>query len=176
MVWETIGEQRIGANVPSGGNPVGNSYCLLPDRPSVGHFEHSRSRIKKLCQIWKIDVRPHVVSAEIVNGIKRSEINLSRDSLPGFNFQRRLRRFGAQQSYWLIFISGHLESKPWLSIVIVKFDIASGQICEGKGRYNRFVSDVLHSLEFQVHLNLPLCYGGKKENAGNARNASDQIP
>src|SRR5436189_293535 len=99
MVWETIGEQRIGANVPSGGNPVGNSYCLLPDRPSVGHFEHSRSRIKKL-----------------------------------------------------------------------------GQICEGKGRYNRFVSDVLHSLEFQVHLNLPLCYGGKKENAGNARNASDQIP
>src|SRR5881398_1222080 len=159
MVRKAIGEQRVRAHVPSGSNAVRNSQCLLPDRPRVGHFEDSRWRVKKLCQIREINMRPHVISAEIMYGIKRSEINLSRDSLPGFNFQRRLRRFGAQQSYWLIFISGHLESKPWLSIGIVKFDIASGQICEGKGRYNRFVSDVLHSLEFQVHLNLPLCYG-----------------
>src|SRR6266498_4533971 len=112
MVWEAVGEQRIRPYIPSRSNAVRNSHCLLPDWSRVGHFEHSRWRVKKLCQIREIDMCPHMISAEIVHGIKRSEINLSRNSLPGFDFQRRLRVFGAEQRYWLIFIFGHLESKP----------------------------------------------------------------
>src|SRR5207244_12624641 len=94
-------------------------HCLLPDRPRVGHFEHSRARVKKLCQIREINMRPQMISSEIVYGIKRSKINLSGDSLSGFDFQRWLRVFGAEQRYRLPFASSYLKSKPRLSIGVV---------------------------------------------------------
>src|SRR5207244_8437840 len=72
-------------------------HCLLPDRPRVGHFEHSRARVKKLCQIREINMRPQMISSEIVYGIKRSKINLSGDSLSGFDFQRWLRVFRSEE-------------------------------------------------------------------------------
>src|SRR2546430_13587579 len=99
MVRKAIGEQRVRAHVPSGSNAVRNSHCLLPDRPRVGHFEDSRWRVKKLCQIREINMRPHVISAEIMYGIKRSEINLSRDSLPGDRKSTRLNSSHSQISY-----------------------------------------------------------------------------
>jgi hypothetical protein len=59
-----------------------------------------------------------------------------------------------------------------LPIRVVKFDVASGQIRDGYYRYDWFVSDVLKSLEFQVHLNLRFCSGGKKQNTEPRKNAS----
>jgi len=49
----------------------------------------------------------------------------------------------------------------------VKLDIASGQIGDGKCGYHRLVSDVLQSLEFQVHLDLGFSSNRKEENADN---------
>ena len=114
MVRKTVGEQRIGTHLSSRGNAVWNSYCLLPDGMRVGYFKDSRSRIIEFCEIGEIDMRPHMISAEIVHGIKRTKIELSRDSLAGFDFQgsRSGGIFGCEQRDWLIFISGHLESKP----------------------------------------------------------------
>src|SRR5438876_1014453 len=112
MVWEAVGEQRVRAHVSGPGDAGRNSHGLLPDRSGVGHFENSRSRVKKLSQIREINMRSHVVSAEIVHGIKRSEINLSRDSLAGFDFQRRLGAFGAQRRDRLALASRDLESQP----------------------------------------------------------------
>src|SRR6266542_6282298 len=119
MVRKAIREQRIRAYVPSGGNAVRNSHCLLPDRPRVGHFEYSRSRVKKFPQVGEINMRSHMIGTEIVYGIKRSEINLSGDSLSGFDFQRWLRVFGAEQRYRLPFASSYLKSKPRSSIGVV---------------------------------------------------------
>jgi len=48
-----------------------------------------------------------------------------------------------------------------LTVGIVKVDIASGQIRDAECRYDRFISDVLQSLEFYVHLNL--CFGSSWE-------------
>jgi hypothetical protein len=54
----------------------------------------------------------------------------------------------------------------------MKFNVASGQIRDGHCRHDRFVSDVLQSLEFQVDLDLRFCYGGKKKNTAPWKNAS----
>src|ERR1051326_3995649 len=97
MVRKTIGEQRVRAYISSRSNAVWNSHCLLPDRSRISYFKHSRWRVKKLCEIREIDMRPHVVRAGIMYGIKRSKINLTCDSLSGFDSQGRLRVFGAEQ-------------------------------------------------------------------------------
>src|SRR5207237_8215096 len=85
MVRKTVGEQRIGPPLSSRGDAVWNSYCLLPDGVRVGYFKNSRSRVKEFCEIAEIDMRPHMISAEIVHGINRNKIELSGNSLPGFN-------------------------------------------------------------------------------------------
>jgi hypothetical protein len=57
-------------------------------------------------------MRSHMIGAKIVHGIERTEINLSCDSLSGFNFQRRLPVFTAERRYRLILVSSYLESEP----------------------------------------------------------------
>ena len=47
-----------------------------------------------------------------MHGIKRSEIDLTRDSLPGLDFQRRLRDFAAERRDRLILASSDLEAQP----------------------------------------------------------------
>src|SRR6266516_5511778 len=112
MVWESVGEQRVRAHIPGCGNTGWNSHCLLPDRPRVGHFEHSRSRVKEFPQVREINMCPHVVSAEIVHGIERSEINLPCDSLTGFDFQSRLGTVSVERRYRLTLVSSYLKPKP----------------------------------------------------------------
>ena len=53
-----------------------------------------------------------MIDPEIMHGIKRSEINPLRDSLPGFDFQWRLRVAGAGWRNRLTFASSYLEPKP----------------------------------------------------------------
>ena len=112
MIWESIGKQRVRAHLPGGGNAGWNSHCLLPDRSRVGHFENPCSRVKKFSQIREMNVRADMIGAEIVHGIERAEINLSRDSLAGFNFQRRLRIFTVERRYRLTLVSRYLEPEP----------------------------------------------------------------
>ena len=54
-----------------------------------------------------------------------------------------------------------------IALGIVKVDVASGQIGDAECRHDRFVGDVLQSLEFQVHLNLPFGSSGEKEKTRN---------
>src|SRR5206468_12404812 len=112
MVWEPVGKQRVRADSPGGGSAGWNSHCLLPDRPRVGHFENARSGIKKFAQVHEINMGPHMIGAEIVHRIERSEINLPRDSLSGLDFQRRLCIVTAERRYRLTLISRYLEPKP----------------------------------------------------------------
>jgi hypothetical protein len=94
-----------------------------------------------------------------------------RDPLPGFDLQGGLIAFGIDRRDGLTFVSGYLKPEPRLPVGIVEVDVASGQIGDTQGHYHRFVSDVLQSLEFQVHLNLPLRDRGKKQNTGTRQNA-----
>jgi len=75
---------------------------------------------------------------------------LSGDSLAGFDFQGSRSRgiLGGEQRDWLIFISGHLESKPWLAAGVMKVDIAACKICDCHCCYHGFVSNVLQTFEF----------------------------
>src|SRR6266508_705927 len=103
MIWESVGKQRVRAHLPGRGNAGWNSHCLLPDRSRVGHFENPCSRVKKFSQVREMHVRAHMIGAEI---------NLSRDSLAGFNFQRRLRIFTVERRYRLTLVSRYLEPEP----------------------------------------------------------------
>src|SRR6266478_1473959 len=112
MVWESVSEKRVRAHITGRGDAVRNPHRFLPNRPGVGHFENSRRRVKEFPQVREINMRPHMIGAEIVHGIKRSEINLTRDSLTGFDFQRRLCILSVERRYRLTLVSGYLEPKP----------------------------------------------------------------
>jgi len=118
-----------------------------------------------------------MVSAELLDRIKRSQIDLMRDSLPGLDLQGSCGSgiFGADRRNGLTFVSSYLKPKPLLPAVIVKVNFASCQIGDAECRYDRFVSDVLQSLEFQVHLNLPFCSSSEEYNTDNGRDASDHV-
>jgi hypothetical protein len=107
-----------------------------------------------------------------VDGIKRREIDLAGDSLAGWYFQRRFSICTAERRDRLFLATGDLKAQPGLPVGVVKFNITSGQIPDGNCRQDRFVSDVLQSFEFQVHLNLRFCWGGKKKNTEPWKNAS----
>jgi len=114
-----------------------------------------------------------MISAEIVHRIKWSQIDLMRDSLSGFDLQGRLTAFGTDRRNGLTFVSSYLKPKPRLPVGIVKVDVASGQIGDAECRYDRFVSDVLQSLEFQVNLNLRFGFRGENEKACDRQNTPD---
>jgi len=79
----------------------------------VGYFKDSRSRVIEFCEIGEIDMRPHMISAEIVHGISEPRSNCRVTLWPVSIFKGpQPRIFGGEQRDWLIFISGHLESKP----------------------------------------------------------------
>ena len=86
MIGEAVAEQRVGADVARCSNTLGNAYCLLPDRPGVRYLEYSCLRVEKPVQIGKVNVRPDMVHARVVNEIKGSEVDPLRDFLPSFNF------------------------------------------------------------------------------------------
>ena len=94
MVRKPVGEKRVRSHVARRRNAVGNADCLLPDWSRVGYLKNSRWRIKKLSQVGKINIRPHMISAEIMHRIKWSQIDLMRHSLAGVDLQGRLAAFG----------------------------------------------------------------------------------
>jgi hypothetical protein len=91
------------------------------------------------------------------------------------DFQRRLSICTAERCDGLFLASCDLEAQPGLPFRVVKFNVASGQIRDGNRRHDRFVSNVLQSLEFQVDLNLSFCSGGTKKNTKPWKNASKII-
>ena len=104
-----------------------------------------------------------MVRAKLVDGVKRREIDLLGDPLPGGDFQSRLGLCSPERPDRLLVAAGEFERQPGLPVRVVKLNIASSQICDGNRRHNRFIRYVLQSLEFQVHLNLRLCRGGTKK-------------
>src|ERR1700676_1625155 len=82
VIGKAIGKQRIGARAACSGISFGNSNCLLPDRTSVGYLEDLCLRIEKLVQVREINMGPDAVGPEVMNRIKRSEIDLLRDRFP----------------------------------------------------------------------------------------------
>ena len=154
MVRKPVHQQRVGAHIPRSGDSVRNSNRLLPDRPRIGHLKNFCSGVKKLPEVGEINMGANVIGSEVLHRIKRSEIDPLRDLLPSLNLQRRLSAIRGDGRNRLTFASAHLESKPGLTIGIVEIDITSGQIRDAEGRHHRFVSDVLQTLEFQIHLNL----------------------
>ena len=148
MIWKAVGKKRVRARVTGRGNAIRDADCLLPDWPGIGDFKNSRWRIKKLTEVGKINIRAHMISAEVLHRIKRSQINLLGNPLPGSNLQWGLSVFGIDRCNGLTFVSSYLKPKPRLTVGIVKVDIASGQIRDAECRYDRFISDVLQSLEF----------------------------
>src|SRR5438477_4558601 len=184
MVRKPVHQQRVGAHIPRSGDSVRNSNRLLPDRPRIGHLKNFCSGVKKLSEVGEINMGANVIGSEVLHRIKRSEIDPLRDLLPSLNLQRRLSAIGGDRRNRLTFASAHLESKPGLTIGIVEIDITSGQIRDAEGRHDRFVSDVLQTLEFQIHLNLSFTssYGEQQANkrqcaiyhAVNYRNSSQK--
>jgi hypothetical protein len=59
-----------------------------------------------------------------------------------------------------------------LPVGVAKFNIPPRQIGDGDRRHDRFVSDVLQSLKFEIDLNLRFCCGRKNENKQPWKNAS----
>ena len=116
-----------------------------------------------------------MVSAKLVHGIKRREIDLPCDPLPGGDFQSRLRLCAAEGRDRLFLTAAELESQPGLAVSIVKLNIASSQICDGNRRHDGFIRNVLQSLEFQVHLDLRLCRIGEKKNGRREKSEADDI-
>ena len=113
-----------------------------------------------------------MIGAEFVDGIQRRKIDLAGDSLPGYDSQRWLSICTAERRDRLFLTARDLKAQPGLPFRVVKFNVASGQICDGNRRDDRFVSNVLQSLEFQVDLNLRFCCGSKKKNTEPWKNAS----
>src|SRR4030095_326253 len=105
MVRKAVREKRVRTHVARRGNAIRDADCLLPDWSRVGYFKNSRWGIKKLSQIGKINICPHVISAEIVHWINWSQIDLMRDSLPGFDLQGRLIALGGYWRNGLAFVS-----------------------------------------------------------------------
>src|SRR4029453_2884738 len=140
--------------------------------PRVSDFEDPGSGIEEFSQIREVNVRAHMIGAELVDGIERCEIDLTGDSLAGLDSQGRLPIRTAERADRLLLAARDLKAQPGLPVRVVKFNIASGQIRYGNCRHDRFVSDVLQSFEFQVHLNLRFCCSGKKKNKQPWKNAS----
>ena len=113
-----------------------------------------------------------MIGAEFIDGIQRREIDLAGDSLACLHSQRRLAICTAERRDRLFLAARDLKAQPGLPGRVVKFNIASGQIRDGHCRHDRFVSDVLQSLEFQVDLNLRFCGGGKNKNKQPWKNPS----
>src|SRR5215470_8883211 len=128
MVRKAVGEKRVRAHVARRFNAIRDADCLLPDWPRIGYFEDSGWGVKKLSEVGEINIRPHMISAEIVHRIKWSQIHLMCDSLPGSDLQGRLIVFGTHRRNRLTVVSSYLKPKPWLPVGIVKVDVASGQI------------------------------------------------
>ena len=82
-----------------------------------------------------------------MHGIERSKIDSLRDSLARFDFERQLRAIGRNRGDGLAFASGHFQSKPRLTIGVVKLDLAPGEIRDAERRHDWFVSDVLQPLQ-----------------------------
>src|SRR5207253_4209018 len=120
VVGKPVGEQRVGAHIAGSGNTVWDPNCFLPNRPRIGHLENLCSRVKKFSQIGEINMRANVISAEVLHRIKRSEIEPLDDLLPSLNLQGRLSATCGEGRNRLTFASGHLESKPRLTICIMK--------------------------------------------------------
>ncbi|KAG0505257.1 MAG: hypothetical protein Udaeo_14090 [Candidatus Udaeobacter sp.] len=170
MVWKTIGHQRISAHIAA--RASWNSHGLLPDRPRIRDFEDPGAGVEKFSQIREVDIRAHMIGAEFVDGIERRKIDLAGDSLPGYDSQRWLSICTAERRDRLFLTARDLKAQPGLPFRVVKFNVASGQICDGNRRDDRFVSNVLQSLEFQVDLDLRFCCGSKKKNTKPGKNAS----
>src|SRR5690242_17605818 len=161
VVRKTVREQGIGAHVARRGTAARNSHSLLPDGPRIGYFKNSSSGIKEFCQVGEIDVCPHVIRAEVAYGINRTQIDLTRDSLAGFDLQRRLRIIWVERSYWLLLATSYFEPEPWLPVGIVQINIASREIGDCECGDHWLICYVLQSLEFQIYLNL--CIGCRAE-------------
>src|SRR6266496_2351131 len=126
MVRKLIRQQRVRAHISRSGDAVRDSNRSLPDRPRIGHLKDLCSGVKKLPQIGEINMRTNVIGAELLYRIKRSEIDPLGDLLPRLNLQRRLSTIRGDWRNRLTFASTYLESKPGLTIGIMKIDIASG--------------------------------------------------
>src|SRR5215469_1244818 len=109
MIRKTVGKKRVRAHVTRGGTATRHANCLLPDRAGIGYFKNSRRGIKKLSQISKVNMRPHMISPEIMHRIQRSQIDLTRNSLPSVDLQRWLTRFGAHRRNRLTFVSSYFK-------------------------------------------------------------------
>jgi hypothetical protein len=110
-----------------------------------------------------------------MDGIQRREIDLAGDSLAGLDSQRRLPICTVERRNRLFLAARDLKAQPGLPVGVVKLNIASGQIRDGNCRHDRFVCDVLQSLEFQIDLNLRFCRGGKEKNTEPGKNASKSV-
>src|SRR5438094_8443889 len=137
MVRKAVGEKRVRAEVAARGNAIGDADCLLPDWPRIGHFKNSRWGIKKLSEIGKINIGPDMITAEIVHGIKSSQIDLMRDSLPGCDLQGRLTVSGTHRRNRLTLASSYLEPKPRLLVRTVNVEVASSELPDASGHSDR---------------------------------------
>ena len=85
MIGEAVAEQRIRADLACRSVTFGNAYCLLPDWPGVRYLEYFCLRVEKLVQVGKVNVRPDMIRGQVVDEIKRGEIDSLCDFLPSFN-------------------------------------------------------------------------------------------
>ena len=139
----------------------------------IRDFEDSRRGVEKFSQVREVNVRAHMIRSVFMDGIQRCEIDLTGDSLAGLDSQRWLSICTAQRRDRLFFTARDLKAQPGLPIPVVKFNIASGQIRDGNCRHDRFVCDVLQSLEFQVDLNLGFDCSREKDYGDDGQGISD---
>src|SRR5262249_20462211 len=141
----------------------------------VCDFEDSRRGVEKFSEVREVNVRAYMIGTVCMDGIERREIDLAGDSLAGLDSQRRLSICTAERRDRLFLAARDLKAQPGLPVRVVKFNIAPGQIRDGDCRHDRFICDVLQSLEIQVYLDLCFRRGGKKKNKKPGKNASKSI-
>ena len=97
-----------------------------------------------------------MVGSEVLHRVKRTEVDALRDFLASLNLERRLGLAEVHRSDRLPFMGSYFEPEPRLTTFIVKIDIASSQIGNGERGNDRFVGDVLETLQLQLNLKLRL--------------------
>src|SRR5437762_5193081 len=74
VIGKPIRQKRVSSGVPADLAARGDAYTLLPDRTGVGNFNNLGWGIEVAPEIGEINMRPDVISPEVLKWIETGEI------------------------------------------------------------------------------------------------------
>ncbi len=85
--------------------------------------------------------------------------------VPAAIFQRRLIGL-PDRGQGAALVGRDFKAIPMLLVIVAQFDIAAGEVGDRDRRDDRFIGDVLQTLEFQIHLDLSLRRENERKSKG----------